>query len=245
MVEPDTSVLAVPPRILAFVTLALAVGTWFAAAPRLPALSLWPTIAIISGAVLPGTLLLVLVALPLARLRWTHLALAALTLALVAFGYSEAGWRLAENFAKFGAAVFAGWALLYLFVDIGLVVLIAAIIPVVDAVSVFTPGAPTHEIVKHHISIYNHVAVAFLGPHGTAEQLGPPDILFYALFLGAAARFGLRTGWTWIATTGLYVASFPIAVAAHADGLPALPFLSVGFLAANGDLLWKAVRKRA
>ena len=141
--------------------------------------------------------------------------------------------------------MFAGWAFLYLFADVWLVVLIALIIPVVDAVSVFTPGAPTHEIVKHHISIYNNVAVAFLGPHGAAAQLGPPDILFYALFLGAALRFRLRPGWTWLATTGLYAASFPIAIATHADGLPALPFLSAGFLAANGDLLWKAVRKRA
>ena len=172
------------------------------------------------------------------------LAVVALTLALVALGCSEAGWALAENFAKLGAAVFAGWAFLYLFTDLALVVLIAAIIPVVDAISVFTPGAPTNEIVKHHISIYNHVAVAFLGPHGAAVQLGPPDILFYALFLGAAARYGLRTGWTWIATTGLYAASFPIAVATHASGLPALPFLSAGFLAANADLLWNSLRRR-
>ena len=242
--ESDSSVLEVPPRILAFVALGLAVGTWFAGAPRLPAVGLWPAVAIISAAVLPGTLLLVLIALPLSRLRWTTLALIALVLALVAFGYSEAGWALAENFAKLWAAVFAGWAFLYLFESVGLVVLIAAIIPVVDAVSVFTPGAPTHEIVKHHISIYNHVAVAFLGPHGGAEQLGPPDILFYALFLGAAARFRLRTGWTWLATTGLYAASFPIAIATDASGLPALPFLSAGFLVANGDLLWQRLRPR-
>jgi hypothetical protein len=245
VVEPDTSVLEIPRRAVAFLVLSLAVGTWFAGASRLPALNLWPTIAIISAGVLPGTLLLVLVALPLSRLRWTQLALTALTLGLVAFGYSEAGWRLAENFAKLFAAVFAGWAFLYLFEEIVLVVLIAAIIPVVDAISVFTPGAPTHEIVKHHLSIYNDVAVAFLAPHGGAAQLGPPDILFYALFLAATARFGLRVGWTWLATTGLYAASFPIAVWTNADGLPALPFLSIGFLAANADLLWKAVRNRA
>ncbi len=243
--EPDSSVLEVPPRILTFVALGLAVGTWFAAAPRLPSVGLWTAVAIVSAGVMPGTLLLVLIALPLSRLRWSTLALVALVLGLVAFGYSEAGWALAENFAKLWAAVFAGWAFLYLFTDVGLVVLIAAIIPVVDAISVFTPGAPTHEIVKNHISIYNHVAVAFLGPHGGAEQFGPPDILFYALFLGAAARFRLRVGWTWLATTGLYAASFPIAIATNASGLPALPFLSAGFLAANADLLWKAVRKRA
>jgi len=243
-VEPDSSVLAGRWRVVAFVALAAAVVAWFVVAPHLPALSLWPTVAVVSGAVLPGTLLLVLVALPLARLPWNVLALTALVLGIVAFACSEAGWAVAENFAKLGAAVFAGWAFLYLFADIGLVLLIAVIIPIVDAISVFTPGAPTHEIVKHHISIYNHVAVAFLGPHGAAAQLGPPDILFFALFLAAAARFGLRPGWTWLATTALYASSFPIAIATHANGLPALPFLSVGFLGANADLLWRTLRKR-
>ena len=242
--EPDSPVLEVPPRILVFVALAVAVGTWFAGAPRLPDIGLWPTVAVISGGVLPGTLLLVFVALPLSRLRWSVLALFALALGLVAFGYSEAGWPLAENFVKLAAAVFAGWAFLYLFTDVGLVVLIAAIIPVVDAVSVFTPGAPTHEIVKHHISLYNDVAVTFLGPNGTSISLGPPDILFYALFLGAAVRYGLRPGWTWIATTGLYAVSFPLVVATNLGGLPALPFLSAGFLAANADLLWTRLRRQ-
>ena len=242
--ESDSSVLDVRRRITAFVALGAAVVTWFVVAPHVGAVGLWTAVVVISAGVLPGTLLLVLVALPLSRLRWTTLTLVALTLALVALGCSEAGWPIAENFAKLSAAVFAGWAFLYLFESVGLVVLVAAIIPVVDAISVFTPGAPTNEIVKHHISIYNHVAVAFLGPHGGAEQLGPPDILFYALFLGAAARFRLRVGWTWLATTGLYAASFPIAVATHASGLPALPFLSAGFLLANGDLLWQRLRPR-
>ena len=242
--ESDSSVLDVRLRIAAFVVLGAAVVAWFVVAPHVPDVGLWPAVVIVSAGVLPGTLLLVLIALPLSRLHWGVLALAALALALVALGCSEAGWALAENFAKLWAAVFAGWAFLYLFTDVGLVVLIALIIPVVDAVSVFTPGAPTHEIVKNHISIYNHVAVAFLGPHEGAEQLGPPDILFYALFLGAAARYRLRVGWTWLATTGLYAASFPIAVATGASGLPALPFLSAGFLAANADLLWQRLRPR-
>ena len=244
MVEPDPPVLEIPPRILAFVVVAVAVGTWYAGAPRLGDPGLWPTIAIVAAGVLPGTFLLVYIALPLWRLRWSTLALAALALGLLAFGYSEADWELAANFAKLGAAVFAGWAFLYLFYEVSLVVIIAVIIPFVDAISVFTPGAPTHEIVKHHISIYNNVAVAFIGPHGRAAQLGPPDILFFALFLAAAARFRLRPGWTWLAMTGLYAASFPTTIALHVDGLPALPFLSVGFLAANGDLLWKTIRKR-
>jgi hypothetical protein len=30
----------------------------------------------------------------------------------------------------------------------------------------------------------------------------------------------------------------------HINGLPALPFLSAGFLLANGDLLWQRLRPR-
>ena len=217
---------------------------WFVVAPHLPYPGTWPTVIVVSAGVLPGTLLLVLIALPLSRLRWSVLLLAALVFALVALGCNLAGWDLAGNFAKLWAAVFAGWAFLYLFADVGLVVLIAAIIPVVDAFSVFTPGAPTHEIVKHHISVYNDVAVAFLGPGSGPAQLGPPDILFFALFLAAAARFRLRPGWTWIAMTGMYGLTLVITTEAN-RGLPALPFLSAGFLAANADLLWTRLRRRA
>jgi hypothetical protein len=248
VVERDSSVLDVRQRVAAFVVVFAAVVTWFVIAPHLAALSLWPTVVIVSAAVLPATLLLVLIALPLWRLPWFVLMLTALALALVALGCSQGsglGLAITGNFAKLWAAVFAGWAFLYLFAEVGLVVLIAVLIPIVDAISVFTPGAPTNQIIKHHISIYNNVAVAFVGPHGSVAQLGPPDILFYALFLGAAARFKLRPGWTWLATTGFYTVSFLIAIAVNANGLPALPFLSAGFLVANGDLLWKAVRKRA
>jgi hypothetical protein len=246
-VERDSSVLGLRARVIAFVVVFAAVVAWFFVAPHLAPLHLWPTVLIVSLVVLPVTLLLVLIALPLSTLSWRVLALCTVALALVAFGCSYgsgSGWAIAENFAKLFAAVFAGWTFLNLFEEVALVVLIALIIPVVDAVSVFTPGAPTNEIVKHHIAVYNHVAVAFIAPHGGVIRLGPPDILFYALFLGATVRFGLRPGWTWLATTGLYAASFPIVVALHVDGLPALPFLSAGFVVANGDLLWKAVRKR-
>jgi hypothetical protein len=77
-----------------------------------------------------------------------------------------------------------------------------------------------------------------------AERLGLTDVLFFVLFLAGAARFGLRPGWTWI---GL-VAAFTLSGAAGlADpfgigGVPALPFLSAGFLVPNADRLWRSVR---
>jgi hypothetical protein len=235
-----TSVLA-RRRLETFVAAGWCVGTWFIVAPHLDRVGLWSAIVIVSFAVLPGTLLLVLIALPLWRARW--LLPAVVALALVALVCSLAGFGLAANFAKLWAAVFAGWAFLTLFEQLSWVVLIACIIPLVDIVSVWR--GPTHAITSHHFEVYTAVAIAFLVPGGGAAYLGPPDVLFYALFLAAAARWNLRVGWTWFAMTYMYGLTIVIANAAEVDGLPALPFLSVAFIAANADLLWRAIRRSA
>jgi hypothetical protein len=164
-------------------------------------------------------------------------------LALVAFGCTQAGWGLAANFAKLWAAVFAGWAFLRLFEELSWVVLVAVLVPLVDILSVWR--GPTKHITQNHFEIYTAVAIAFVVPGGGAAYLGPPDVLFYALFLAAAARWNLRVGWTWFATTGMYSFTIVFANAINVDGLPALPFLSFAFLAANGDLLWRALRRPA
>jgi len=39
--------------------------------------------------------------------------------------------------------------------------------------------------------------------------------------------------------TGMYAVTVILATAIHVGGLPALPFLSFGFLAPNADLLWQ------
>lgn len=233
----DTSLLA-RPRVLAFVALGAAVGAWFVVAPRLAPLALWPAVILVSAAVLPGTLALVLVALPLWTRRW--LLPAAVVLVLVAWGCEVEHWGLAANFAKLWAAVFAGWAFLRLFEELSWVVLIALVIPVVDAISVWR--GPTHAITEHHFEVYTSVAIAFLVPGGAAAYLGPPDVLFYALFLAATVRWQLRPVWTWVAVTGMYSLTIVIANAAEVGGLPALPFLSFGFFVANGDLLWRRLR---
>lgn len=224
--------------VLRFAILAAVVAAWFAIAPHLGRLSLWTAIVLVSFVVMPATLLLVYLALPVWRWRW--MPAAAVVLALAAFGFAEAGWGLPENFAKLAAAVAAGWAFLRFFEELSWVVLIALLVPFVDAISVWR--GPTHDITAHHIHVYTTVAIAFLVPHGGAAYLGPPDILFYALFLAAAARWGLRPGWTWIGTTFMYGLTVVLANAASVGGLPALPFLSVGFLGANADLLWTRLR---
>lgn len=238
--ELDAAVLSGRARVGTFVAVAAAVAGWFAAAPHLPGIGEWPSIVLVAVAVLPATLLLVLLALPLSARR-RRLAAAAV-LALVAFGASEAGWGELANFAKLAAATFAGWAFLALFEELSWVVLIAVVIPFVDAISVWR--GPTHAITTHHFEVYTSVSIAFLVPGGGAAYLGPPDILFFALFLAAAARWRLRVGWTWLAETGMYGLTVLVANAAGVGGLPALPFLSVGFLAANADLLRRRLRRR-
>jgi hypothetical protein len=81
------------------------------------------------------------------------------------------------------------------------------------------------------------------GEEGSAN-IGPPDILFFALFLAAASRFRLRVGWTWASMVGMLALTMVITVAFDINGLPALPAVSIGFLLPNTDLLWKAWRER-
>ncbi|HVS84798.1 MAG TPA: hypothetical protein VHD91_04135 [Gaiellaceae bacterium] len=226
------------PRALALLGLAAVVVAWFELAPRLPFAGTWGSIAIVAAAVMPGTLALVYVALPL----WSsRLALpVGLLLVAAAFGFDRAGLGLEANFAKLGAATLIGWAFLSFFEELSWVVLIACVIPFVDAISVWR--GPTHAITTHHFHVYTSVAVAFVVPGGRAAFLGPPDILFYALFLAAAMRWRLRVFVSWLAVTGMYSLTIVIAYAVDVGGLPALPFLSFGFLAANADLLWRRLR---
>jgi hypothetical protein len=228
-------------RVAAFVVAAVVVVAWFEIAPRLGSLELWPTILLVSLVVMPGTLLLTLIALPLWRERW--LFPAAVVLALVAFGCAQAGWGLAGNFAKLWAATFAGWAFIRLFEELSWIVLVAFVIPLVDIFSVWK--GPTKAITENHFHVYTAVAIAFVVPGGNAAYLGPPDVLFFALFLAGAHRWKLRVVGTWLAMTGMYAFTVIVATATNVDGLPALPFLSFGFLAVNGDILWRRLRKPA
>jgi hypothetical protein len=69
-------------------------------------------------------------------------------------------------------------------------------------------------------------------------------VLFFALFLAGAARFGLRVGWTWIAMTGGLGLTLALTVWGDVAGLPALPAIAFGFLVPNADLIWRSLRGR-
>ena len=75
-------------------------------------------------------------------------------------------------------------------------------------------------------------------------RIGPPDILFFSLFLASSARFGLRVAWTWIGMAGLLGVTLILVSTTDVGGLPALPAVCLGFLLPNADLIWHALRRR-
>jgi hypothetical protein len=229
---------------VALAVLVVVLAVYFAAHVSLPNLTLWWDIAVLSLLVMPAVFALVLLLLPLWNVPWAWIAGVACGVLALAFGLL--GWDGPASFAKLGAATFLAWWFLELFEAVSWVVLVAAIVPWVDAYSVFQ--GPTKSIVENKPGIFDALSFAFPlpGQHSTAN-LGIPDMFFFALFLGASARFGLRSGLTWVLATASFGATIALAVWLNIGGLhglPALPLLSLAFFLANGDVLWKSLRHR-
>jgi hypothetical protein len=203
--------------------------------------STWWDVAFIALVLIPAVFLPVLLVLP--WWRASGLFLVGLALVALAAVLQLAGWDAASGFAKLGAVTALGFWFLGFFERAAWVVAVAVIIPFVDAYSVWR--GPTHNIVEHQEHLFSTLSFAFPvpGEHGSAN-LGLPDLLFFAVFLGATARFGLRTYMTWICMTLSFGATMALAVYFDVTGLPALPLLSLGFLLPNVDLLWGEVARR-
>jgi hypothetical protein len=136
-----------------------------------------------------------------------------------------------------------GFCFLTFFESVLWVALVAAAIPLVDALSVWR--GPTRHIVDERPEVFTTLSFAFRIPgERPTANLGLPDLLFFALFLAASVRFRLRPGWTWVAMTASFGLTIILTVAFDVIGLPALPLLSLAFLAVNADLLWGAIKRR-
>jgi hypothetical protein len=134
-----------------------------------------------------------------------------------------------------------GWWFLGYFEELSWVVLVALVIPWIDAYSVWR--GPTKQIVSHHEHVFTWLSFAFPVPgEHAAANLGVPDLLFFALFLGAAAKFGLRVFATWVCLLAGLGATIALTVWLDLSGLPALPGIALGFLLPNADLLWRRLR---
>jgi hypothetical protein len=227
-------------RVAALLILLGALVAWFEATPHLDPVSEWQSVVLLSFVVMPAMFGLVWLALPLVgETQWLVVGSAGLLGSALVCGAFD--WQVPENFAKFGAMTCLGWLFLKAFEELSWVVIVSLAIPFVDAYSVWR--GPTHSITQHHAGVFTTFSVAFPVPGGSAARLGLTDVLFFAIFLGAAARFRLRPFPTWL----LMVAGLGITITLttywSTGGLPALPAISLGFLIANADLLWRRVAR--
>ncbi len=214
---------------------------WGFGSSSLPALPVRLDIMLSSAVVLSLAGLLVWGMLPLRRLgrRLPLVTVVALPLAVL---FVWLGWVPPANVAKIVAAGALGIWIAEELERLSWVVLVAVVSAVVDVVSVAV--GPTKAILdKGPVVVgYFTVAVTWAG-YTYAEAftgLGISDVIFFALYLGAARRFGLRVGWSAMAMVASFLGT--IAVAMWWTALPALPLLSAAFLAVNADLLYAAVR---
>ena len=228
-------------RALALGGVLAAVVLYDAGAGRLPGLSEWWDVAFVALVLIPATTASLWLALPAATAR--GLLPVGVAVGVLAIVLEVAGVGSGFNAAKVVTYTLLGFVFLELFQDLSWVVLVATIIPWIDAFSVWR--GPTKVVVTQHPGLFDRISIAFRlpGEEGSAN-LGPPDILFFALFLATAHRFGLRTGWTWLTTSALLGVTLALTSAFDLNGLPALPAISLGFLLPNADLLWKRWRDR-
>jgi hypothetical protein len=213
---------------------------WDAGAGVVPGHYRWPDVLVTALVVVPVTLAVPWLTLPLATSR------AALPIAAVLGGVALLAYAIGAgsvfNVAKLLALTFVGYLFMQVFEAVSWVALIALIIPWIDAWSVWR--GPTGYVVSEKPSLLERISIDFRLPGDDGLfTLGPPDILFFALFLSTAARFGLRTGWTWVWMTCLLALTILATTAFDLRGLPALPAIAVGFLLPNLDLLWRAWRR--
>jgi hypothetical protein len=221
--------------------LLLAVVVWTEAGGSIADAPEWVDVALTAGVLMPATLAVAWVALPLAAARGL-LPLAGVLLA-AAWAFEVAGLDGLFNAAKLVAFVLFGYWFLTLFEELWWVVLVALVIPWVDILSVW--AGPTRVVVEERPDLFERISIAFVLPGDEASaNLGPPDVIFLALFLATAARFNLRVAATFVSTTLLLGLTLVLAVVFDLSGLPALPAVSLGFLLPNADLVWRQVGLR-
>ncbi len=228
-------------RAVALVALLVAFCVYTAGADHLWDAGLYPDLAFLVLVLFPATLAIPWLALPLRVAR--GLLPVGLALVAIAVAFRFAHLDVLFNLSKLLALVALGFWFLSYFEELSWAVLIAAVIPVVDAISVWK--GPTKYVVEQQPHVFDDVSIAFRVPgEDSSANLGPPDILFFALFLAAAARFELRVAWTWVAMTACLGLTLVLAATTSVTGLPALPAVCVGFLLPNADLIWRRLRRR-
>jgi len=229
------------PRLAVGAALAGSLLAYYLVRESLPNISEGWDRTFIAAVLIPATFGLVLVALPMRHTKAIQLLLVGLALAALAFSFEAGDFKIPANFTKLAAMAAIGFAFLELFESVAWVVLVALLIPWVDAYSVWR--GPTKTIVEEQQELFTTLSIAFPvpGERGSAN-LGLPDVLFFSLFLAAAARFRLRVLWTWVGLVASFGITLILTAVLDVAGLPALPLLSLAFLVPNADVLWKRLR---
>ena len=215
---------------------------WGFLSSRLPALPVRADTMLSSALVLALVAVLVWGLLPLHTLgrRLPLLTAAALPLAIL---FVWLGWVPLANVAKVVAAAALGIWIAEELEKLSWIVIVAVVSAAVDIVSV--AAGPTKAILEQGPVVVGYFTIAVTWAGYTYSEaytgLGISDVIFLALYLGAARRFGLRVGWSAVAMVVSFLAT--VAAAMWWTALPALPLLSVAFLAVNSDLLWTKLRQ--
>jgi len=228
-------------RAVALAALGAALVAYGAVAEHLWGLPSGLDVAVHSLLVFPAFAAAIWVALPLARIPSMRLLVAAAVAALAAVGLTLIGAGSAANVAKLACFALLGFWFLCLFEELWWLALVAVLVPWVDVWSV--AAGPTRYVVEEQPGFFERISVAFPNPGETATvNIGPPDVIFFALFLAAADRFRLRVAWTWLAMTACLAGTLALVWTWDVSGLPALPAVCLGFLLPNADLLWQNAR---
>jgi hypothetical protein len=180
---------------------------------------------------------IVIAARPLSERVGTLVGLMVLGAAVAALLSSPAPEAAAPFKALFAAGL--GLALARLIPIGSIVYLLAIAVAIADTISVSV--GPTNYLVDEEPEVVGYLALAIPAWGGTITQLGISDLVFFAVYLLTAWRFGLRRNLTAAMLTVSLVCS--LAIATWTDWLvPALPLLSLALLAPNADLVWRALR---
>ena len=214
-----------------------------AGARHLPGLPSGLDVAFHALVVFPAYAAAIWLALPLAHGPSRTLFLLALGVGIVALALALLGLDSAANVAKLACYGLAGFWFLTLFEELWWLALVAVLVPWVDIWSVAT--GPTEYVVEERPGLFERVAVSFPTPgEASIVSIGPPDVIFFSLFLAAADRFRLRVAATWVAMCAFLGGTVVLAWSWDGiAGLPALPAVCLGFLVPNADLLWRDVRR--
>ena len=176
----------------------------------------------------------------MARAREWYLLGAAAVFALAWVGFSFLDLGELANAAKLVSYILFGFWFLSLFEAL-CGSCWSRLVPWVDIWSV--AAGPTEYVTEQRLEVFDGISVALHVPGETSTaNIGPPDIVFFALFLAAAQQFRLRVALTWISMTAfLSLTSAPRVLLGHRR-LPAPPAVCWGFLLPNLDLIWRDVR---